>query len=193
MSASPFDIKTRINFGHVCILPTETVYGIACRADHPKSVDRIYEIKGRGFDKPLAVCVSDLKMAKVLAEFDVLASQLAAEFWPGALTLVLPAKDKTLDARCYQGETIALRCPDIEWSKSLKAPLALTSANKSGEPDATTAETGLDVDAVLDSGPSREKIPSTILLVQNGKIKCLREGALMADALAAYDIEWPND
>ena len=183
----------KINTGGVCVLPTETVYGIGCRADNAEAVERIYAIKGRGFDKPLAVCVSDLKMAQTLAELDPLASCLAAEFWPGALTLVLPAKNKTLDARCYQGETIALRCPDIEWSKRLKAPLALTSANKSGEPAATTAETGLDVDAVLDSGPSREKIPSTILLVQNGTIKCLREGALKADALAAYDIEWLND
>ncbi len=191
MSAS--EVIDKINSGGVCVLPTETVYGIACRADNAEAVERIYAIKGRGFDKPLAVCVSDLKMAESLAKFDPLASHLATEFWPGALTLVLPAKDKTLDARCYQGETIALRCPDIEWSKSLTAPLALTSANKSGEPAATTAETGLEVDAVLDTGPSREKIPSTILLVQNGKIRCLREGALKADALAAYDIEWPND
>ena len=191
MSAS--EVIDKINAGGVCVLPTETVYGIACRADNAEAVERIYAIKGRGFDKPLAVCVSDLEMARALAEFDPLASRLGAEFWPGALTLVLPAKDKTLDARCYQGETIALRCPDIEWSESLKTPLALTSANKSGEPAATTADTGLEVDAVLDTGPSREKIPSTILLVQNGKIKCLREGALKADALAAYDIEWPND
>jgi len=183
-------VINRINTGDVCVLPTETVYGIACRADNAAAVERIYAIKGRGFDKPLAVCVSDLEMAQTLAKFDTLASQLAAEFWPGALTLVLPAKNKTLDARCYQGETVALRCPDIEWSKKLNAPLALTSANKSGQPAATTAETGLDVDAVLDDGPSREKVPSTILLVQNGKIKCLREGALKADALAAYDIDW---
>lgn len=188
MSAS--EVIDKVNAGGVCVLPTETVYGIACRADNAEAVERIYAIKGRGFDKPLAVCVSDLKMAENLAEFDPSASCLATEFWPGALTLVLPAKDKTLDARCYQGETIALRCPDIEWSKSLKAPLALTSANRSGEPAATTANTGLEVDAVLDTGPSREKIPSTILLVKDGKIKCLREGALKADALAAYDVEW---
>jgi len=88
---------------------------------------------------------------------------------------------------------IALRCPDIEWRENFDYPLALTSANKSGEPAATTAETGLEVDAVLDTGPSREKIPSTILLIQDGKIKCLREGALKADALAAFDIDWPDD
>lgn len=184
------DITKIINEGGVCILPTETVYGIACRADNAAAVERIYKIKGRGFDKPLAVCVSDLEMARDLAEFSSIALQLAEEFWPGALTLVLPAKTKHLDARCYQDETIALRCPDIAWSKKLAAPLALTSANRSGEAAATTAQTGLEVDAVLDDGPSREKTPSTILLVQDGKIKCLREGALKADALAAYDIEW---
>lgn len=184
------EVIDKINNGGVCVLPTETVYGIGCRADNATAIERIYAIKGRGFDKSLAVCVSDLDMAERLAEFDLLASRLATEFWPGALTLVLPAKDKILNARCYQGDTIALRCPDIAWSKNLEAPLALTSANKSGELDATTADTGLEVDGVLDTGPSREKIPSTILLVQNGKIKCLREGALKADALSAFEIEW---
>jgi L-threonylcarbamoyladenylate synthase len=132
-------------------------------------------------------------MAKKFACFDKTSLMLAEQFWPGPLTLVLPVENKTLDSRCYQGDTIALRCPDIDWRESFNAPLALTSANKSGAPAATTAEAELDVDAVLNTGPSREKIPSTILLVQNGKIKCLREGALKADALAAYDIEWPND
>ena len=184
------EITKIINEGGVCILPTETVYGIGCRADNAPAIERIYNIKGRGFDKPLAVCVSDLEMARDLAEFSPIALRLAEEFWPGALTLVLPAKGKSLDKRCYQGDTIALRCPDIAWSRDLATPLALTSANRSGEPAATTSQTELDVDAVLDDGPSREKIPSTILLVQDGKIKCLREGALKADALAAYNIEW---
>jgi len=187
------DIKHKINFGHVCILPTETVYGIACRADDPTAIDRIYAIKGRGFNKPLAVCVRDIEAAKKLTEFEDMALKLAKEFWPGPLTLVLPVYKKTLDKRCYQGDTIALRCPDIAWREHFKQPLALTSANKSGEPAATTAETGLEVDAVLDTGPSREKIPSTILAVKDGKITCLRAGALKADALAAYDIKWPND
>ena len=188
------DIEKVIESGGVCILPTETVYGIAARADNHEAVDHIYTIKGRDFDKPLAVCVRDVTAAKKLAEFDDIASRLAAEFWPGSLTLVLPALDKLLDKlldkRCYQGETIALRCPDIDWRESFDVPLALTSANKSGEPAATTADTGLDVEAVLDAGPSREKVPSTILLVKDGTIKCLREGALKADALAAFDIEW---
>jgi len=187
------DISKVLDEGGICILPTETVYGIAARADNSAAIDKIYAVKGRDFDKPLAVCVRDLEAAKKLAQFDETALRLADEFWPGALTLVLPVENKTLDRRCYQGDTIALRCPDIEWRESFEKPLALTSANKSGEPAATTAQTGLVVDAVLDSGPSREKIPSTILSVKNGQIKCLRAGALKADALALFDIDWPND
>ena len=187
------NITDIINKGGVCILPTETVYGIAALADSKTAIDRIYTIKGRDFDKPLAVCVPDLDYAKKLAQFDEIALRLAEKFWPGPLTLVLPAAHRALDSRCYQGDMIALRCPDIDLRERFTAPLALTSANKSGEAAATTAETGLEVDAVLDTGPSREKVPSTILLVQDGKIKCLREGALKTDALAAYDIEWPND
>jgi len=182
-----------IDSGGVCILPTETVYGIAGRADNHDAVDRIYEIKGRDFDKPLAVCVKNLQTAKKIAQFDATALKLADAFWPGPLTLVLPVHDLNLDTRCYQGESIALRCPDIDWREHFDYPLALTSANKSGEAAATTAQTGLDVDAILDTGPSREKIPSTILLIQDGSIKCLREGALKADTLAAYDIDWAND
>jgi len=187
------DISKVLNEGGICILPTETVYGIAARADNSAAIDKIYAVKGRDFDKPLAVCVRDLEAAKKLAQFDETALRLADEFWPGALTLVLPVENKTLDRRCYQGDTIALRCPDIEWRESFESPLALTSANKSGEPAATTAQTGLAIEAVLDSGPSREKIPSTILSVKNGQIKCLRGGALKADALALFDIDWPND
>ncbi len=184
------EIVSLIDEGGVCILPTETVYGIAARSDNHDAVDRIFAIKGRDFDKPLAVCVKDLEAAKKLAEFDDTAMKLAHEFWPGPLTLVLCVRDLNLDTRCYQGETIALRCPDIEWRDKFDYPLALTSANKSGESAATTAETDLKVDATYDLGPSREKIPSTILQVLNGKIKCLREGALTADALAAYEIEY---
>ena len=151
------------------------------------------QIKGRDYNKPLAVCVKNLEAAKDLAQFDEIAQKLADSFWPGPLTLVLPVQDIKLDTRCYQGETIALRCPDIEWRTSFDYPLALTSANKSGEPAATTAQTDLEVDAVLDRGPSREKIPSTILLVQDGRIKGLRAGALKADAFAGFDIDWLDD
>ncbi|MEP3888847.1 MAG: L-threonylcarbamoyladenylate synthase [Hellea sp.] len=180
-----------IDQGGVCILPTETVYGIAALADDKSAIDRIYTLKGRGFDKPLAVCVRNLDAATRLAQIDEIAARLARKFWPGPLTLVLPAAEKILDTRCYQEDTIALRCPDIAWREHFTAPLALTSSNRSGEPAATTAQTDLEADAVLDTGPSRDKVPSTILLVKNGTLKCLRAGALKAENLSEFDIEWP--
>ena len=76
-------ISDIINEGGVCILPTETVYGIAAHADNESAIDRIYAIKGRNFDKPLAVCVPNLEHAKKLAQFDDLALRLARKFWPG--------------------------------------------------------------------------------------------------------------
>jgi len=89
---SPSNITKTLDYGGVCVLPTETVYGIASRADDSAAIDRIYAIKGRDFDKPLAVCVADLAAAKKLAQFNETALRLADEFWPGALTLVLPRR-----------------------------------------------------------------------------------------------------
>ena len=172
--------------GGVVILPTETVYGIACRADNAAAIARIYDMKGRGFDKPFAVCVKNLAQAQNLAEFSQTALSLAAQFWPGPLSLVLPAKGKTLNAHCYHRETIALRCPDINWRETLlDTPLALTSANRSGEP----ASIDLPVDGSINDGPVENNVPSTMLKVQDDEITLLREGALDAAALAAYDVE----
>ena len=188
------NIKDVLMQGGTCILPTETVYGLAARADNTKAIDRIYSIKGRNFDKPLAVCISDIEYAETLAEFNSQAKALADAFWPGPLTLVLPAKDKTLDARCYQNDMIALRCPDIAWREHLlDKPLALTSANRSGEPDAITANTEIntEVDGLLDMGPAKGGTPSTIISVSKTALKGLRLGALTKDELARFDIDWP--
>ena len=190
------NIKETLMMGGTCILPTETVYGLAARADESKAIDRIYAIKGRSFDKPLAVCVSGIVQAEELAEFTPEAKALADAFWPGPITLVLPAKNKSLDARCYQDDMIALRCPDIAWREHLlDIPLALTSANRSGEPDATTANTAInaEVDGLLDMGPAKGGTPSTIISVTEDNIKGLRLGALTIDDLARFDVEWPND
>ena len=190
------NIKEVLLSGGTCILPTETVYGLAARADDSKAVDRIYAIKGRDFDKPLAVCIRDIAQAEELATFSSKAIAMATAFWPGPLTLVLPAKDESLDARCYQNGTIALRCPDISWREHLlENPLALTSANRSGEPDATTANTDIndEVDGLIDMGPAKGGTPSTIVSVTKNKAMGLRLGAISAETLSSFNIDWPND
>ena len=79
---------TVLNHGGVAILPTETVFGLAGRADQKETVDRLYTIKGRDFDKPLALCVENLEMANIYGHMSGLASELASAFWPGPLSLV---------------------------------------------------------------------------------------------------------
>lgn len=181
-------VTDALNVGDVVILPTETVFGIAARADMADAISKIYALKGRDFDKPLAVCVRDMAQAQTLAIFDANARALAKQFWPGPLTLVLNAKNNiAIDPRAL-GEidgirTIALRCPDANWASSLKQPLALTSANKSGEPDAVRyvdavssfdgqITMGLRTDAALSGAPS------TIVRLADGNITILRQGEL---------------
>lgn len=185
------DIKTALDAGDVVILPTETVYGLSARADMSEAVSKIYDIKGRDFDKPLAVCVRDIDQAKTLAHFDLLSQQLAERYWPGSLTLVLNLKDSTaLDPRVTSRisgvPTIALRCPDADWRADISDPLALTSANRSGEPDCVNhtdamAELGKDVAASLSTDAPLSGAPSTVLRVENGKLTVFRQGDLRVE------------
>ncbi len=158
---------------HGCVIvPTETVYGIAARADSAAACERIYKIKGRSFDKPLPVCVTSLEMAETLAQFSPLARELAQTFWPGPLTLVLPIRgDAAITQRAQsRAGTIALRHPDCGWAAHLAQlgwpePLALTSANPSGAPSPTSAQMAYerlsepalrDIDLILDDGPCND-------------------------------------
>lgn len=181
-------IESALNAGDVVLLPTETVYGLAARADNADAVSKIYAIKGREFDKPLAVCVRDIAQAKKLAIFDTESQRLAEAHWPGSLTLVLNTKtDFTLDLRVtgdMQGvQTVALRCPDAKWRASIKTPLALTSANRSGEADcvdhaAAMREMGNEIAASLSTDEPLSGAPSTIIRVDAGKLSILRQGDL---------------
>ncbi len=182
------DIEAALESGGVVILPTETVYGLAARADNADAVSKIYALKGRDFAKPLAVCVKTLAQAESLALFDETSRDLAHRFWPGSLTLVINARtDRVLDSRVMRDsggvKTIALRCPDADWVKHLTHPLALTSANRAGEADtvsyadavaaiANPTIIGLEATAALSGAPS------TIVRVLERKINTLRQGEL---------------
>jgi len=184
-------IQISLNSGDLAILPTETVYGLAGAARFPMAIDAIYAAKGRDFDKPLAVVVPDLPTAEILAEFSETSRDLADKFWPGPLTLVLNAKKNLpLDPRTlgiFEGQTtIALRCPDTEWRSKLTGPLALTSANQSGQPDLTRME---DVEKLpsaffeniqwsIESDEPMSGKATTILRVSGNEIIVLRQGEL---------------
>lgn len=185
------DIDIALKSGDVVILPTETVYGLAACADNASAVSKIYDIKGRDFDKPLAVCVKNIAQAQTLAQFDTQAQHLADRYWPGSLTLVLNLKESAnLDPRVTSEvdgiRTIALRCPDAEWRTHIETPLALTSANRSGQVDCVNhadamAELGEEVAASLATERPLSGAPSTVLRIANGKLKVFRQGELKVD------------
>ena len=122
--------------GELVVVPTETVYGVAARADAPAAMARLYAAKGRDAAKRIALFAADLAAARAAgAQADEIAERLAAAFWPGPLTLVLPAA---------AGEWIGFRCPDhpvaLAWLRALDGIVpAVTSANRSGAPAAKTA------------------------------------------------------
>lgn len=205
--ATPTEVLKVLQYDGVVVLPTETVYGIAARADRPASVQRLCDIKGRDFNKPLALCISDLNTAKHYAKFSRKAVAITKKYWPGPLTLVLPAADpdffNRLAPQLYgknsKGEpTLALRCPDTQWRDLINPrghpyPIALSSANRSGQPDSVTAQeanhaVGLDVDAIWFGPDSPHAMPSTIITLAEDPPRLLREGALPLKAFKRWGI-----
>jgi len=176
--------------GGLVAVPTETVYGLAARADSAAAVAKIYAAKGRPDFNPLIVHVAGLEQAQRYAEFSLQARALAETHWPGPLTLVLPRQDDvTLAPAVTAGlPTIALRAPAHPVMRALLAaadlPLAAPSANRSGFISPTCAAhvlASLDgrIDLVLDAGPTAAGVESTIVAVRaDGRIEELRPGPL---------------
>lgn len=168
--------------GELVAFPTDTVYGLAAGHDH---VRKLYVAKDRPKDKRIPVLLSDAANLEASALVTSAARALAARFWPGPLTLVLVAPRRG---------TIAFRVPDNTVARRLIAAsgggLPVTSANRSGQPDAKTAQEVLDqldgrVALVLDGGPVSGGVPSTVVDCTAEQIKILREGAISAAEIEA--------
>jgi len=170
-------------------MPTETVYGLACDATDGEAVARVYALKGRPAFNPLIVHVAGLAAAEALADFPLIARELAKRFWPGPLTLVLPRRDGARVAGLVTAglPTIALRVPAHPLAQALIAaadrPLAAPSANASGRISPTRAEHITLPVPVLDGGPCAAGIESTIVGIEAGAPVLLRPGAIPAEAL----------
>lgn len=166
--------------GELVVVPTETVYGVAARADSAAALERLYAAKGRAESKRIARFADGLAAVRAAgARVDAAAERLAAAFWPGPLTLVL---------EMAAGEWEGFRVPDhavaLAWLRELGgvAP-AVTSANRSGEPPARTADEAWaalapHVAVALDAGPVTGGVPSTVVKAGAGGVEILREGAL---------------
>lgn len=185
-----------IRAGGTVAVPTETVYGLAARADDDAAVAGIYRAKGRPDFNPLIVHVPDATAAQRLAVFDNRANALADAFWPGALTMVLPRRDDAgLAAAVSAGlPTVALRCPAhpvmIALLKNCGYPLAAPSANRSGGVSPTCAAHVADslgdrVDLILDGGETAQGIESTIVALRDdGTWAILRPGPVTEAQIA---------
>lgn len=183
--------------GGLVAMPTETVYGLAADAANPDAVVRLYEAKGRPRFNPLIAHVSGMDMAKREAVFSPLAERLAAEFWPGPLTLVLPVSPTgaVCDLARSGLETIGLRCPSHMAANALITelgrPVVAPSANLSGHVSPTRAEhVAADladrIDLILDGGPCDVGIESTIVTADEDTLLLLRAGSVPAEKLEAF-------
>ncbi|MGY6634522.1 MAG: L-threonylcarbamoyladenylate synthase [Alkalilacustris sp.] len=182
--------------GGVVAFPTETVYGLGGDARNPDAVAAIYAAKGRPRFNPLILHVADTGAAMRLAVFDAHAGRLAAAFWPGPLTLVLPRREDAgiADLACAGLTTMAVRVPAHPVARALlgrvAGPVAAPSANPSGRISPTTAAHVLEglsgrIAAVVDAGPCAVGIESTIVGLADGVPRLLRPGGVPVEALAA--------
>ena len=181
-----------IRRGGVGAIPTDTIYGLAGDPFQPKAVQKILRLKGRPEDKPILLLVDSLRQVETLAaRWPEAFERLAARFWPGPLTMILPAAP-CVPARITAGTgTVAVRLPGSVLTRELiraaRVPLTGTSANRSGRPAAESAQqvqqqfpTGLDF--ILEGGPARTHAPSTIVDL-TGEPRVIREGVIPAEAV----------
>ena len=182
-----------IQKGGLVAIPTETVYGLGANGLDENAVLKIFEAKGRPQDNPLILHVAEpLEMERFCHDIPKAAYLLAEKFWPGPLTMVLPARD-TVPKRTTAGlPTVAVRCPDSAVTRKIIAlagvPIAAPSANISGKPSTTTAQHVRHdhdgkIDAIVDGGPCRVGVESTIVDLTEDRPRLLRPGGVTPEQL----------
>ncbi|MGO3147613.1 MAG: L-threonylcarbamoyladenylate synthase [Leucobacter sp.] len=189
--------RQAIGRGELIVIPTDTVYGVAADAFSPAAVQRLLDAKGRGRQSPPPVLIPNVgTLSALAAEATEPLTQLAEKFWPGALTIIVQA-NPSLDWDLGEtGGTVALRIPDNKLTRELlqeTGPLAVSSANKTGEPAAGTAAEAVDAlgDAIsifLDGGEARGQsstiIDATELAADGaGIVRMLRAGGVTINEL----------
>lgn len=183
--------------GELVAMPTDTVYGLGVALGTKGGLGRLFAAKDRPLDRAIVLLLADHRQADDVGLLDAAAHVLAAAFWPGGLTLVVPQRpDADLPPELTGGlATIGLRLPAHDSPRALAAalgPLPVTSANRSGEPPADSAEAVLaqlgdrpGVTLILDGGPATGGVASTVVDCASGRPQVLREGAIPRDVLAA--------
>lgn len=170
--------------GRLVAFPTETVYGLGADAGNPRAIERLNQVKGRPPDKPYTIHLYDAEQIKQFVDaVPPVAEQLMATFWPGPLTIVMPAK---------RSGSVGFRLPNHpvarEFLRRCGCPVVAPSANRSGFPPPTDgqevrAALGAQFDCLLDAGPTPLGRESTVVSVLGDRAAVLREGAIPAQAI----------
>lgn len=179
--------------GGLVALPTDTVYGIGALAFDGKAVESIYAAKERPAEKAIPILIAEIMdINKVASKISLTTRRLAARFWPGPLTCVVPKKP-TLPEIVSATDTVGVRIPDQATTRillRLTGPMAVTSANISGQPSPTTVEEVLAqlngrIPLIIDGGKTPGGTPSTVVDCSTSELKILREGPIsMQDLLS---------
>lgn len=182
------EAKKVLESGGLIIYPTDTLYGIGVDAQNTAAIKKVFELKGRDFDKPISVIISDIITAEKYAEISQLACQIAAKVLPGAVTLILPKKDCIPDVLVGGEKGLGIRVPDsyfsLELAKQFGRPYTTTSANAAGEVVDQNVDAILEsfkgkeqlIDLVIDVGTLPKRNASTILKIEGDRVEVIREG-----------------
>ena len=174
-----------INQGGIAIFPTDTVYGIGCNPYNKDSVKKIYEIKSRDISKPFPVLAYSKDIAEKIVFIDEFTKKIAERFWPGSLTIILKLTDENLKRSLNVTDKIAIRVPNHKCTLELLKKcnfLVGTSANISGQSSFTNPDECIkniqNYDIFIDGGIIDSTAESTIIEIEDEKIKIIREGTL---------------
>ena len=188
-------IANKIIDGGIGVIPTDTVYGLVCDALNIDSVDKIYKLKKRDYNKPLVILISNIEMLKrCVKNINELEFDIINRYWPGELTIVFKKSNYIPDIVAGGTDEIAIRMPNnielVELINSIDRPLVATSANVSSKETITNIEMLEDsiknnIDFIIDGGNINNNA-STIIKVIDNKIKVYREGNISKDIINAY-------
>ena len=176
--------------GRLVAYPTDTLYGLAADPRLPMAVARLFDIKGRSANVAIPLIAADVAQVESVATLSRLGRRLSSAFWPGPVSLVLDARSSLSRRVCGGGDTVAIRVPDHPVARGLAAtlgfPVTATSANRSGEPPASSAvdvlrTIGSGVGMLLDGGDVAGDVPSTIIDARGPEPVLLRAGQVSWD------------
>jgi len=188
--------------GRLVVLPTETVYGLGAALFHETALELLFRVKGRSPGNPLSVAISGLDMLEdLVTNLTEEQKRIPRRVWPGPITVVLPVEEEEFFVRqlsptaknaIYSNGRIGFRVPNhpltLEILKQLDQPIVLTSANRSGQGELSDADEiadslGPDVDIIIEDGPAKSALPSTVVGIDEDGVSILRAGAISQSAV----------